>query len=131
LVASGGTTNTIYNNLIGGLTAGSSGIANAVIGMNISGGTTVNVYYNSIYLNASSTGSLFSTSGLMFSGTPSLNLRNNIIFNNSTSVGATVNTAALRRSTTGTAGTVPSNYADIQQQPVLCGNTRCIQPYIY
>ena len=131
LVASAGTTNTIYNNIIGGLTAGSSGIANAVIGMNISGGTTANVYHNSIYLNATSTGSLFGTSGLMFSSTPSLNLRNNIIYNTSASVGATVNTAALRRSTTGTAGTVPSNYSTTSNNNLFYAGTPGASNLIY
>lgn len=107
---SGGATVNIYNNIVGDLRAPIANAANPLIGINLTGGTTANVYYNSVYLNASSTGALFGTSCVYFgSTTPALNLRNNVLVNLSGYTGTGV-TAVLRRST-GTAGTVPANYA--------------------
>ena len=98
IVASNGTTNSIYNNIIGDLTAPSSSNANAVIGLNLSGGTTVNASYNSIYLdNLTSTGALFGASGIFASTTPNLTLRNNLVRVTGTANGAS-NIAAYRRS---------------------------------
>jgi hypothetical protein len=109
IVASAGATNTVYNNIIGDLRATAANAANAVRGLNLSGGTTVSASFNSIYLNASSTGALFSSSGIFFSTTPTITLRNNMVVNLSSFAGA-ANTAALRR-TSGTAATIPSNYS--------------------
>ena len=101
-----GATNTIYNNLIGDLKAPTySGSPDAIRGINIistMGLSTINVYYNTIYLNASSTGTDFGTTGLYATasattGTATLDLRNNIIYNISEPKG-TGYTAAYKRS---------------------------------
>ncbi len=105
---SGATANlnsTLNNNIIGDIRSTAASLADAIRGIGIiSTGTTstTNVYYNTIYLNASSSGLIFGTSGIYHatSGTATtstLNLINNNITNVSVpnSVGLTV---AYRRS---------------------------------
>ncbi len=48
------------------IVATAANAANVAIGINASSGTTNNVYYNTVYLNASSGGALFSSSGVFF-----------------------------------------------------------------
>lgn len=105
---SAGTTNNIYNNLIGDLTApAGNGAADIIRGVNITSSTassTINVYYNTINLNASSSGATFGTSCLFHTTsatatTAALDMRNNIFVNNSTPNG-TGTAAAYRRSST-------------------------------
>lgn len=99
IIASAGSTNTIYNNLIGNITAPSANSANPIIGLNLSGGTTVNASYNTIYLNnVSSSGGLFGASGIFASTSPTLTLRNNLVRVTGTANGSS-NIAAFRRST--------------------------------
>jgi hypothetical protein len=101
-----GTNNSAYNNIIGNLTAPiATNPADVIRGISITSTTassTQNIYYNSIYLNATSSGTNFSTSGIFHTTsatatTATLNLRNNIIVNLSTPSGTGV-TAAYRRS---------------------------------
>lgn len=102
-----GTTVNAYNNLIGDLRAPTASLTDAVRGISVlstTASTTYNVYYNTVYLNASSTGTDFGSSGIYHttsgtSTTAALNLRNNIIVNTSTAAG-TGFTAAYRRSST-------------------------------
>jgi len=102
-----GTTINIYNNLIGNLNTPSISFSDAIRGISITSTTTNstrNVYYNTIYLNASSTGTNFGSAGIYHtasatSTTSTLDLRNNIIVNISTPKG-TGRTLALRRSST-------------------------------
>ena len=100
ILVSSGTTTTLQNNLIGDLRAPVANAANPLIGINITGGTTVNVYYNTVYLNGTSSGALFGSSAISASTTPTLTLLNNVLVNTSTSIGATGFTSAYRRSTT-------------------------------
>ena len=103
----------IYNNFISDLRAPATSAAEAVRGISITSATvtsTINVSYNSIYLNASSTGANFGTSGIYHTAsatgtTATLNLRNNVIVNTSTPAGTGL-TVAYRRS-----GTALTNYA--------------------
>ncbi|MBK7852321.1 MAG: lamin tail domain-containing protein [Bacteroidetes bacterium] len=99
ITLSAGTNANIYNNIVGDLRASAANAANPVIGLNITGGTTVGVFYNSVYLNASSSGALFGSSAISASTTPTLTLRNNLFHNNSTANGAGL-AVAYRRSTT-------------------------------
>jgi hypothetical protein len=109
----------IANNVIGNLETPASTNTNAVRGIDITATSAVNVYYNTVYLNAtSSSTTTFGTSCVSFSISPtSVDLRNNLLINLSTPAQAPANnadngqTAALRRSTAGTAGVVPANYA--------------------
>ena len=93
------TITSLRNNLVGNIYAPSTSAANAVNGINVTGGARVNVYYNTVNLNATSTGSVFSSSALYASSAVQLDLRNNILINTSTpnGVGTTV---AYRRTST-------------------------------
>ena len=106
ILISGGTTVNIYNNLIGDLRVPSANSATDLIrGINITSTTvssSINVYFNTIYLNASSTGTNFSSSAIYHTTsatatTASLDLRNNSITNTSTPKGTGL-TVAYRRS---------------------------------
>lgn len=113
---SSGSTVHIYNNVVGDLRTPASTGLNAISGINLSGGTTVNLFFNSVYLNATSSGATFGTSCVTFSATPTLSLRNNNLINLSTPGTEPSNLAsngisAVLRRTTGTAATVPANYA--------------------
>ena len=113
----GGITSNIYNNLVGNLTsAAGTSTTDVIRGIDIQSTTAnsnVNVYYNSIYINATSSGANFGTAGIYHTAsatatTAALDLRNNIIVNNSTANGSGY-TVAFRRSS-GSAGML-ANYA--------------------
>ena len=113
ITVSGGTTIGVYNNLVGDLRATAATSAttpvatDAVRGINITSTTattTINVSFNTVYLNATSTGANFSTSALFATTgttatTATLNARNNIFVNLSTRAGTGI-AAAFRRSST-------------------------------
>jgi hypothetical protein len=109
VTVSSGTTTNIYNNFISDLKAPSANAANPLIGINITGGTTVRAYYNTIYLNATSSGTLFGSSGIYASTTPTVDLRNNIVVNSSTPNGSGLTVAYRRSSTTLTTYSGSSN----------------------
>ncbi|MEO6719009.1 MAG: hypothetical protein ABIN67_01545 [Ferruginibacter sp.] len=126
MLVSGGTTVNVYNNLVGDLRMP---IANSgtdlVRGINITSATassTINVYYNTIYINATSAGTNFSSTGIYHTinataTTAALNLRNNIITNTSTPNG-TGRTVAYRRS-----GTTFFNYASASNNNLFYAGT--------
>ncbi len=94
------TTANVYNNIVGNLTAPAS------TGLNLFGiwcgsvGTTYNVSYNTVYLNATSSASGSASAALyMLSTTPTTVLIDNILVNLSTGT-TTWTTAALRRIST-------------------------------
>lgn len=93
----GGNTSNIYNNLIGDLRATSANTGNPVSGIDVEAGSVNNIYYNTIYLNATSDGALFGSSGIYMATAPVTTLRNNLIINTSVPRG-TGYTCALRRS---------------------------------
>ncbi|MEO6834275.1 MAG: hypothetical protein ABI169_18850, partial [Chitinophagaceae bacterium] len=103
----------IYNNLIGNLRTPAASAVDPIRGISVGNSkanSTVNVYYNTIYLNASSTGTNFGSSGIYHlvsttATTATLDLRNNIIANFSTPTGTGL-TVAYRRS-----GVSLANYA--------------------
>ena len=92
----GGATNNIYNNFISDIKAPTSANNNAVAGIYLGAGTANNLFYNTIYLNASSTGSTFGSSGIYSVTTSTLTLNNNLIINLSTPGSASGYTSALR-----------------------------------
>lgn len=125
---------TIQNNVIGNLrTPSTSSTSDAIRGINITStatSTNVNVYYNTIYLNAASTGANFSTAGVYHTSsatatTANLVLRNNIIKNISVAAG-TGTTAALRRS-----GTSLANYSTTSNNNVFYAGTPSATNLIY
>lgn len=108
-LGTGGNAN-IYNNYIGDLKAPNGTIsavtAPSVRGINITTTTTnstLNVHYNTVYINASSVAANFGSAGLYVSGsatstTANLSLRNNLIVNNSTPAGTGYSVAYQRSS---------------------------------
>jgi len=109
IYASTSPTTNIYNNLVGNINAPNSGNTNAVSGLYIGGGTNINAYYNTVYLNAGGSGANFGSSAVYASTTPNVNLRNNIFVNLSTSTGAGITAAYRRSSTTLTTYSLTSN----------------------
>jgi len=113
MVFSGGTTVTVYNNFVANLHASNANLTDAVRGISIDAfpvASTFNLYFNSVYLNASSSGTNFGTSGIYHTSSLTatdfaLNMIDNIIVNTSTANGTGV-TATYRRS-----GTDLNNYA--------------------
>ncbi len=93
------TTGNIQNNLIGDLRAPAVNGTNAIMGINVNAGTTVNAYYNTVHLAASSTGTNFGTSAIFAATGTTLNLNNNI-FSNASIANGTGLAAAYRRSST-------------------------------
>ena len=92
----------IFNNLIGDLRSSIANSSTDVIrGINLTAtavNSTLNVYYNTVYLNATSSGAAFSTTGIYHvtsttATTGTLNLRNNIITNTSTPNGSGLSVA--------------------------------------
>jgi hypothetical protein len=109
ILVGSGTTVTLSNNIIGDLRATAASAANPVIGVNVTGGTTVNCYYNTIYLNATSSGANFGSSCISASTSPTLDLRNNLFVNLSTANGTGFTVAYRRSSTTLTSFAASSN----------------------
>ncbi|QKG53595.1 beta strand repeat-containing protein [Hymenobacter sp. BRD67] len=105
-----GSTHTLANNVVGNLTAPASTSSPAVAGLYLSAGTTLNVYYNTVYLSGSG-GTNFGAAGIAFTGTPTtITLNNNLVQNSATASG-TGKSVALGRVAAGTAGTPPVNLA--------------------
>jgi hypothetical protein len=117
---------TISNNIIGHLYTPTATGFNAIRGIDVSGGATVNVHHNTVRLDATSASTTtFGTSCLYFTTTPSsFNVRNNIFVNASTPAQNGANSfangvvAGIRRSS-GTAGTVPGNYGVLSNNNLI------------
>jgi hypothetical protein len=118
----------VSNNLIGDLTApagSTTGTIDQVRGISITTTTansTLNLYYNSIYLSGTSSGANFSTTGIFHTAnatgtTATLNLINNIVINACTPKG-TGKVAAIRRSTA-----TLTNYGSASNRNLLFAGT--------
>jgi len=110
----GGTTNNVYNNYISEIKAPNSNVDPSpylvgVIGLYINGGTTANIFYNTVYLDAASVGTNFSSAALWSSTTPTIDVRNNIFINKSTPSGTGLTVAFMRSSATLTSYSANSN----------------------
>ncbi len=97
-ISAGNPTN-VYNNIIGDLRTPLASAVNPLRGINITGGTAHNLYYNTVYINGSSSGTNFGSTAVQVSSTPVVTMRNNIFVNTSTAAG-TGTTVAYRRSST-------------------------------
>ncbi|MBS1782390.1 MAG: hypothetical protein JSS78_04940, partial [Bacteroidetes bacterium] len=136
LMISAGTNVTAYNNLIGDLRTPAANLSDAIRGINITSSTSssnYNLYYNTVYLNASSTGANFGTTGLFNAAsttatTAKVDLRNNIIANNSTPAG-TGQVVAFRRSS-GIANML-ANYATTSNNNLFYAGTPGASNLIY
>jgi hypothetical protein len=134
MLISGGTTVTATNNLIGDLRAtAATATADVVRGISVTSTTassTINLYDNTIYLNATSSGANFSTSGVYHTTsttatTAALNMRGNILVNRSTPNGTGV-TAAYRRSST-----TLTNYASTSNNNLFYGGVPAANRLIF
>lgn len=128
-----GTVN-IYNNVIGDLRNPIANTSNDVLrGISVTTtapNSTINIYYNTIYLNASSTGAIFSTSGVYHTTsatatTAVLNLRNNSITNTSVPRGSGL-TVAFRRSLAAL-----NNYASTSNNNLFYAGTPATNKLLY
>jgi len=129
-----------YNNLIGGLTAPSSNLNDAIYGVFAGSGsstasinTTYNLYHNTVNLSGTSSGANFGTSGIYHtanatSTTGNLNLRNNIVVNNCTPSGTGISSAFNRSS--GVA-TMLANYASTSNNNLFYAGTPSATNLIY
>ena len=130
----GYTTCTVYNNFISDLRApNANSAAEPVQGITVTtltASSTINLYYNSIYLNAISTGTNFGTAGIYHSTnatatTGALNMINNIIVNTSTPNGTGV-TAAYQLS-----GTTLTNFASTSDYNLFYAGTPSASKLIF
>jgi len=96
-INSGNTVN-VSNNMVSDLKCPAANTANAINGLYLNGGTTVNAYYNSIYINTSSSSSPFGTSGIFTNTTSTIKLINNVVVNTSTPAGIGLTVAHYRNS---------------------------------
>ena len=97
-----GASHTVFNNLIGNLTAPAANAANPVNGLNITNSTAgevINVYFNTIYLNAASTGTVFGSSAVFASVVPTVTFINNIFVNHSVAKSTGFSVASRRSAT--------------------------------
>lgn len=83
---------TLANNLIGALSAPSATGSIKLAGMKLDGNTH-NVYYNTIYLNATTTSTFAGSAAVYAIGSNTLDLRNNILVNKSQASGNGITTA--------------------------------------
>jgi len=127
-----GTNIHVYNNLVGDLRAPNAASANsssdAIRGINITSSTansTINVSYNTVYLNAvSAQPTLFNTCGISHAANASatsatLNMRNNIIVNlSSPNINGLGLTIAFRRT-----GNNPANYGSVSNNNLFYAGT--------
>lgn len=121
-----GTTVNAYNNTVGNLTAPAASLTDAIRGINIASTTatsTRNIYYNTVYLNATSSGTNFGSTGIFHTysataTTSALDLRNNIIVNASTANGTGL-AVAFRRSS----ATDLNNYATTSNNNLFFGTS--------
>lgn len=98
LYISTGVNTNVFNNLIGNIYTPSTSATNALNGIVVSGGSQVNLYYNTVYLNGTSSGSNFGANAIFASSPVNLSLRNNIFINDCHPTGTGIATA-YRRST--------------------------------
>jgi hypothetical protein len=127
-----GTTNNVYNNVIGDLRApnGTSAGTDVIRGISIGSSvpSTQNIFHNTIYLTGSG-GASFPTAGIFHqtgaAGTSDLNLRNNIIINNTTPSGSGAAVALRRSSSTIT------NYASSSNNNLFYAGTPGANNLVY
>ncbi|MDH4472963.1 MAG: GEVED domain-containing protein [Fluviicola sp.] len=123
VLVSGGTTINVHNNLIGDLRTPFANAANPLIGINVTGGTTSNIAYNTVHLIGSSAGALFGSSAISVSTTPTVNLNNNIFSNTSSANGAGLAVAYRRSTTTLTSYGATSNRNDFVASTIYTDGT--------
>jgi len=107
------TVSNIYNNFISDLKAPVMSNVTAIVGIFATGSasSTVNLYHNTVYVNASSSGANFGTLAINCAVAPvSIDLRNNILVNVCTPAGTGLTRALGRSSTALTNSALTSGY---------------------
>ena len=99
----------VSNNMVANLFAPASGSDYSVCGMYFFNGKRVNIYYNTVFLNATSTGTLFGSTALYASYPTLLDLRNNLLVNTSTPAGTGITSAFKYGGTISTANYVSTS----------------------
>jgi hypothetical protein len=108
----------VSNNLIGSLTTPSANAVNALLGMNVTAGTSHTIAYNTVNLNGVSSGANFGSSAFnLASTTATILVRNNIFVNTSTPNGTGL-TVAFRKSSS-----VFTNYANASDNNLFWAGT--------
>ena len=123
ILVSAGTTINVENNYIGDLRAPFASALNSIAGINITGGTTANVYYNTVRLTASSAGVNFGTSAISAATGTNLTMNNNIFVNSSSANGTGLAVAYRRSSTTLTSYQATSNRNDFVASTIYTDET--------
>ncbi len=132
-VGTSGTAN-VFNNVIGDIKApnasSASNVAPSVRGINITSATatsSINLVYNTVYLNATSVGANFTTAALFHTGnatatTANLTIGNNIFHNGSTAAGTGITAAFIRGIATATNLNAASNRNNFYAGPSSSAN---------
>ena len=123
IAVSAGTLHTVFNNLVGDLRTTAANAPNPLIGLNITGGYTVNASFNTISLSATSSGALFGSSAISASTTPTITLIDNIFSNASGVSGAGLAVGYRRSSTTITSYGSSSNNNDFNASTIFSDGT--------
>lgn len=124
-------TSNIYNNRIGNITGSQLQGTNAIRGISIdetgaATAATVNIYYNTIYLNGlTSSGATFGASGIFANTLPTLKLINNLVWISGTANGGG-RLAAYRRS-----GATLTSYAAASNNNMFYAGTPGVNNLIY
>jgi hypothetical protein len=125
----GGTTVNLYNNFVSDLRATTASGLEVIKGISMpitSPVTNLNIFFNTVFLNAVSSNSTFGTSGLSVNSIPLLTLNNNIIVNNSTAGASDGFTVAFRRSSSNLL-----TYSDSSNNNVFYAGIPSFQNLIY
>ncbi|MCB0720960.1 MAG: T9SS type A sorting domain-containing protein [Ignavibacteriae bacterium] len=77
----------VYNNMISEIYAPAHDFIAGVVGLGVAGGDTVNLSYNTIYMDSSSTGTNSGSFGLYLFGPGDMTMKNNIVVNKFTPSG--------------------------------------------
>ncbi|MFA5405354.1 MAG: hypothetical protein WC358_10505, partial [Ignavibacteria bacterium] len=104
-----GTTVNVYNNFVSDLKTPSINSETPIAGIYAVNGTSINLFYNTIFLNSSSSGTNFGSSCIYAEIAPTVDMRNNILVNVSVPNGTGKTTAYKRASNTLTSY---SSYSD-------------------
>lgn len=88
----------INNNYVGDISAPNTAGHGATVGIDLASGTTVNMAYNTVYLNVNAVGSNVGSTAISASTSISLTMRNNIFLNLSTQTGIGTVSAYTRSS---------------------------------
>ena len=136
----GGTTDSVYNNLInidltGAIAPAADAVlknSNSVNGIEVTSGTTVKLYFNTIRLAGNGTTNTFGTSGIsLTSTTPLVDIRNNIVVNLTTGGALAAANAAVGLRRTSTIALNATGYAATSNNNIWYTAGTAAAPFYY